>query len=201
MSRQVEYTALIRPKLPSRFIKSSQKRNGRARRAMGYDGAGPASRLLSVLEEPCFMQPHLIAHLGLSSWFRTSRFLYDHDAVKEAVEAIKAQTVSAVYYRFEATRTGKAHVHLIADGAKEFLELPRGGELVKPVYDLEKLMFYLAKPAVPAGEAALREYREALLQWRREGRAPPRISNYLRLPRKKAWLAARDSSFSETRVM
>lgn len=182
MSRQVEYTALMRPQLPSRFVKSSQKQNGRARRAMGYDGNGPASRLLSVLEQPSFMTIRPLLELDLPFWTLKAHYIYDRYVIRTMVRALKEKTVGPLFYRFEVSGGEHLHIHLVADGAKEFLHLPRDSELVKPIYDLEKLMAYLAKPAVPASPAALAQYKDALLRCKQQGnKTTPRLQNYLRL--------------------
>lgn len=181
MSRQVEYTALIRPQLPSRFVKSSQKQNGRARRALGYDGNGPASRLARTLIEPSFMTIRPIMHLDIRPWFARAHHIYDHDALRDMVQALRERTVSPLFYRFEVSGGEFLHIHLVADGAKEFLHLPRDGELVKPIYDLEKLMVYLAKPSVPPSPAALAQYKDALLRCKQKGKRMPKVQNYLRL--------------------
>lgn len=186
MSRQVEYSALMRPKLPSRFVRSSQKANGRARRALGYDGNGPASRLYRALEEPSFMTIRPVTDLGIRPWRAKPHHIYDRDAIRDIVQVLKERTVAPLFYRFEVSASERLHIHLIADGAKEFLHLPRYGGRVKYLHevDLETVMAYLAKPVVPASPAALKQYNEAFLRCAQQGKAAPpkvRVQNYLRL--------------------
>ncbi len=182
MSRQVEYTELMRPKLPSRFVKSSQKQNGRARRAVGYDGNGPASRLVRALVEPSFMTIRPCIDLGMRPWHARAEHIYDHDALRNIVQVLKERTVAPLFYRFEVSGGEHLHLHLVADGAKEFLHIPRDGERVKPIDNLEGLMYYLAKPVVPSSPAALVQHKEASLLCKQQGhKMLPKVQNYLRL--------------------
>lgn len=173
MSRPVQYTAS-----EFRFLYSRRKMNGRARRAVGYDRNGPASRLVRMHSEPSLVSIKVVKDLGLPQRFTASRYLYDFEVVQDIVGAIRERTDGPVFYRLEVGKEGRLHVHLIADGAREFLYLPRGGEVVKPVVYLLGLMAYLHKPPVPYSLEAEMEYREAL---ERNAGKLPKLSNYLRL--------------------
>ena len=171
--------------LPSRFINSSQRRTGRARRAL-RNGDGPAARLYASVTALYLYSLHA-EHLALPQMLTAPKMIYVHDAVRSWREAVRHHLRPPYYYRLEVGREHRLHVHVLANRDAGLLHLPRDRELIKPVYDLEGMLKYLAKPPVPLSDEALVEYQNAVKRASESGRRLPNLSGFVGVPRLALW--------------
>jgi hypothetical protein len=150
------------------------------------DGQGAASRLEAVTDELHLYTLHA-EHLSLHERLAKPSGIYQHKTVAAWREAVSGAFSGAYWWRIEAGAEGRLHVHVIADKSAGPVDLVRGGECCKPVYDLPGLLRYLAKPVVLPSHEALAVYRKAKARVRRQGKQLPRTSGYVGIPSSKNW--------------
>ena len=171
--------------LPSRFVDSGKRRRARARRALG-NGEGPAARLWGLVPDLHMYSLHS-DHLDLPADLASPALIYDHEAVAIWRQAIRMELRPPLWYRLEVGRERRLHAHVLAGERAGLLGLPRTGEIIKPVDNLESLLAYLQKPAVPASPEALLEFEIAMEKLHEQGQRPPRLSRYVGLPGLRDW--------------
>ncbi len=128
---------------PDHFLETTSKKCRRRREAFG-DGDGWAFRLWASLEKPHAYTLHA-GHLGLPPECADPANFYCHKNVDRWKAAIRASFASPLHWKLELAE--RIHVHITADRDAGPPHLPQGGELVKPIYDYEGWLFYIAKPA------------------------------------------------------
>jgi hypothetical protein len=180
----------------SRFLNSAKKKRGRFNQAI--KPGKPALKLFRELSDP--FEPYFYSlrhhHLQLESDLAASKNLYDHKAIKLWKEHLKQAVDAPYFYKFEVGQNrdgslGKLHVHLVADVDAGLLDIPRDGEIIKPIPSFEdygRVMRYLLKPPVTSSTAGKAEYLKALIRIQRENtvlprskqrRGPPQVSGYV----------------------
>ncbi len=165
---------------PDFFYDSGTKRLTGALEALG-NGEDWACRLVSVVPNLHFYSLRH-THLGLpAAAAAPERFLH-HSTAACWKRAIKGQLSGSLYWRLELGDAG-VHAHVLAADNAGLLHLPRGGEIVKPVYDLLGAVAYLCKPA-------MFYTAENLALWLEAKRCAqlPNLSGTMRLPNKRTWL-------------
>ena len=166
---------------PDEFKDSPYRRARATKRAFGY-GDGWASRLFMDLEDPYQYSLHP-THLGMEARYNHHLNIFRHLSVAQIIEQLKQLIEPPFHYKFEVGKgwddhLPRLHFHLIADGSAGLLDIPRTGQLIKPiptVQDFENVVSYLSKPKLahtPELEQALKAERKRL-----------RLSGQKRFPR------------------
>ncbi len=180
----------------SRFLNSAKKKKGRFNQAI--KPGKPAYRLFYELSEPFETYFYSLRHhhLELDRELAASRNLYDHEAIKLWKEQLKQAMDAPYFYKFEVGQRkdgslGKLHVHLVADIDAGLLDIPRDGEIIKPISSFEdygRVLRYLLKPPVASSALAKAEYLKALIRIQRANKVlprskqrmgPPQVSGYV----------------------
>jgi hypothetical protein len=185
--------------IPSRFRIKRKQRNGRANRALRYDG--PAWRLFKMLEsgQACLfsLQYH---NLFLDKKHAAKHLIYDRATIKIWKDAIRREIRPPYFFCLEVGKEGKIHVHVIAARDAGFLEYKKGYETrtIKVIKetdaDRHRVISYLQKSPVPIFgdcddiqsaklpdfQERLDDYFNALKRAQREGfREVPQLSGYV----------------------
>lgn len=165
---------------PDFFYDSGGKRRDFVLEALG-GGEGWVCRFLWPVPDPYRYNLHA-EHLGLPPECAEAALLLCPRNVRWWVRALRAKLKGPLYWCLEVGENGRVHVHVLAAGDAGLLHLPRGGEVVKRVYNLPGLLEYLGKPAMPytAGNVAL------WLIAKRRGRLP-KLSGTVRVPNRRTW--------------
>ncbi len=186
--------------IPSRFRIKRKQRNGRANRALAYDG--PARRLFEKLksEQPClYSLQH--DHLCLDKKHAVKRLIYHRATLKVWKDAIREKIKPPYFFCLEVGKEGKIHAHIIAAKHAGFLEYKKSYEKTRTVriikdtdIDRHRVISYLHKTPVPIFESCddiqssklpdfqerLDDYFNALRRAKREGfRDVPQLSGYV----------------------
>ncbi len=144
--------------IPSRFRIKRKQRNGRANRALRYDG--PAWRLFKMLEskQPCFYSLHH-DHLFLDKKHAAKHLIYDRAIVGIWDGAVRREIRPPYFYRLEVGKEGKIHVHVIAAKDAGFLKYKKSYEKTRTIRiikdtdaDRHRVISYLQKSPVPIFE-------------------------------------------------
>ncbi len=185
--------------IPSRFRIKRKQRNGRANRALRYDG--PAWRLFKMLEsgQACLFSLHH-RHLCLDKKHAAKHLIYDRATVGIWDGAVRREIRPPYFYRLEVGKEGKIHVHVIAAKDAGFLEYRKDYETrtIRVIKDTDadrhRVISYLQKSPVPIFEDCddiqsaklpdfqerLDDYFNALKRAQREGfRDVPQLSGYV----------------------
>jgi hypothetical protein len=185
--------------IPSRFRIKRKQRNGRANRALAYDG--PAQRLFKMLEseQACLfsLQYH---HLFLDKKHAAKHLIYDRATLEVWKDAIQKRIKPPYFFCLEVGREGKIHAHVIAAKDAGFLEYKKGYETrtIKVIKetdaDRHRVISYLQKSPVPIFvdcddiqsaklpdfQERLYDYFDALKRAKRAGyRDVPQLSGYV----------------------
>ncbi len=186
--------------IPSRFRIKRRQRNGRANRALGYDG--PAWRLFKMLEskQPCFYSLQH-DHLFLDKKHTAKHLIYDRATLKVWKDAIRKRIKPPYFFCFEVGKEGKLHVHIVAGIDAGFKEYKKSYEKTRTIRiikdtdtDRHRVISYLHKTPVPIFESCddiqssklpdsqerLGDYFNALRRAKKEGfRDVPQLSGYV----------------------
>ncbi len=97
----------------------------------------------------CVNHAHLYSlhaeHLGLPDELAKPEHFFDHKAIEIWREQIKSVLAPPLWYKI-ALGDNRIHCHVIASVDAGLLNLPRDGEIVKPVDDPQGALSYLFKP-------------------------------------------------------
>lgn len=170
---------------PDPFIDTTAKRRRKVCEDL-EDGEGWAARLWGTLNEPHAYSLHA-EHLGLPPRCADPTNFYCRENVALWKAAIDAAFTKPLHWKLELGE--RVHVHLIADREAGLPHLPRGGELVKSIYDLEGWLFYLAKPNAPWNERNMALWLQAtrLGCFPQLKRRLPHLSGTMGIQNRKNW--------------
>ncbi|MDQ3398602.1 MAG: hypothetical protein M3511_12695 [Deinococcota bacterium] len=160
------------------FLRTTAKSSRRMKDAFG-DGDGWAFRLTANLPQPCAYTLHA-SHLELPETCSDPANFYCPNNRDLWKGAIRRALKPPLHWKLELGE--RVHVHIIAGHDAGLLHLPRGGELVKPIYDLEGWLFYIAKPAAQWNAHNLALWMRA--KAKRQGNLP-QLSGTWRIPNRK----------------
>ena len=163
---------------PDHFLETTAKKVRWVREALDH-GDGWAARLWGTLKHPHAYTLHA-KHLGLPLECSEPANFYCKKNVDLWKAAIKASFASPLHWKLELAE--RVHVHITADRDAGLPHLRRGGELVKPIYDYEGWLFYIAKPAAQWNARNLALWLRA----KRQGRLP-RLSGTVKVQNSNSW--------------
>jgi hypothetical protein len=165
---------------PDAFHTSGRKRCAAVKRALETW----VPRLLSCAPNLGFYSLHWYHLPGLCERDSDPRKRYMLETRATWLKALRrALRGSCCYWKLEVGDEGRLHIHVLADLDALPPEIPRGGEVVKKVYDPGGLIDYLSKPAAPYTV-------ENLAVWIEAGQAGARrhnLSGTLNCPDKRTY--------------
>ena len=164
---------------PDYFLDTGSRRRAGTLKALG-DGEGWAARLVSAV--PDLHVYHLQhTHLSLPAAAAAPGSFLRRSTAATWKRALKTHLSGPLYWCLELG-DNRVHLHALAGERAGLLELPRGGKLVEPVYDLPGILDYLNKPPMAYNAENLALWLDA------KQRGPlPNLSGTMRLPNKRTW--------------
>lgn len=183
------------PHHPPDFFRDTTRKRRYVMHQAFRNGNGWACRLLSCVPNLHRYNLHH-HHLGLSEAAAASELLLDAANIKLWQEAIKATFSGPVYWCRELGEEGRIHAHALAGAEAGLLHIPRGGKVAGPVWCLEGLLTYWAKPVAPYTAANLALWLKA-----KQGGRLPRMSGTLRLPNNSTWGCSQPNLVPSVRIV